>query len=429
MQCIFNGWLTFTRRFFHGLLGSRLEGNFDSQAALVHGVLFISVDRPGYGLSTYRPKRSYLDFVNDVEQLLNYLALPKVLAIGFSSGGPYALACAAKIPERLSGCSVVSSDLPYADLTPDLVKELKGDIKSLNTVFNVAKVPSYCCAALVFAMQPRRNCFLQWVIPTALKVSTRKAYSNPRDFAASMCIGADAGSSCIPHTPLHFFYAHPTVLLSPEHSDLHYALRSTLAFREGQRGGFQAAAQEVRIERRPWGFGLHECKMMNVHVWHGSADQNITEALAKELATQCRGVFHSLPDKGHASAWFLSWKQIINEHVAIKADESRKLAINQAKEAKSVSAAPLVACVPTMAPRLTQFCSLPDSCPSPFISMMRSLFVPAPPPPIPPSAIEIAAAAAAAAGSRSEPNGSRLFSQDHAHQAQEVDVHRKQQQL
>jgi len=131
---------TLSRRYFHGLLGSRLESNFDSQSSLVHGVLFISVDRPGYGLSTYSPKRSYLDFVGDVEQLLNYLALPKVLAIGYSSGGPYALACVARIPERLIGCSVVSSDLPYADLTPELIQELKGDLKSLNTVFNVAKV-------------------------------------------------------------------------------------------------------------------------------------------------------------------------------------------------------------------------------------------------------------------------------------------------
>ena len=93
---------------------------------------------------------------------------------------------------------------------------------------------------------------------------------------------------------------------------------------------------------------------MNVHVWHGSADQNITEALAKELATQCRGTFHPLPDKGHASAWFLCWKQIISEHVPIKADESRKLAVNQAKEAKSVPTALLAACMPTIAPCWTQ---------------------------------------------------------------------------
>ena len=139
-------------RYFHGLLGSRLESNFDSQSSLVHGVLFISVDRPGYGLSTYSPKRGYLDFVQDIEELLNYLALPKVLAIGFSSGGPYALACAARIPERLIGCSVVISDLPYADLSPELVKELKGDLKSLNTVFNVAKVPFCFSLPLLFVV-------------------------------------------------------------------------------------------------------------------------------------------------------------------------------------------------------------------------------------------------------------------------------------
>jgi hypothetical protein len=39
---------------------------------------------------------------------------------------------------------------------------------------------------------------------------------------------------------------------------------------------------------------------------------------------------------GHSSAWFLCWKQIINEHVSIKADESRLEAVKQAREAKSV---------------------------------------------------------------------------------------------
>jgi|LauGreDrversion4_2_1035121.scaffolds.fasta_scaffold513292_2 hypothetical protein len=142
----------------------------------------------------------------------------------------------------------------------------------------------------------------------------------------------------MPFLPIFLSHrSHTSVLLSPEHSDLRFELRSTLSFREGQRGGFQAAAQEVRMERRPWGFGLHECKIMNVHVWHGTADQCLSEALAKELATQCRGSFHSLPDKGHAGAWFLCWKQIINEHVPIKADESRLLAVKQAKEAKSAS--------------------------------------------------------------------------------------------
>lgn len=194
-------------RYFHGLLGSRLESNFDAQASLVHGVLFISVDRPGYGLSTYSPKRSYLDFVLDVEELLNYLALSKVLVIGFSSGGPYALACAARIPERLLGCSVVSSDLPYADLTPELVKELKGDLKSLNTVFNVAKVSQCCCLQLLTSGRFHPHPAVQWVIPTALKVSTRKAYSSAREFAASMCTGADSGSL---FTPARSFSFEPT---------------------------------------------------------------------------------------------------------------------------------------------------------------------------------------------------------------------------
>ena len=155
---------------------------------------------------------------------------------------------------------------------------------------------------------------------------------------------------------------------------------------------------------------------MNVHVWHGSADQCLTEALAKELATQCRGTFHSLPDKGHATAWFLCWKQIINEHVPIKADESRLLAVKQAKEAKSASrdcVAAQLQCYPLSLPVFT----LPDTI-FVSISIERALFVPPLPPAIPPSAIQVAAAAAA-----------------HSHhpsanaKPEDIDVRRKQQQL
>ncbi len=47
-------------------------------------------------------------------QLAQHLGLKKYGVLGMSGGGPYALACAYRIPvETLSGCVVVSGTPPY----------------------------------------------------------------------------------------------------------------------------------------------------------------------------------------------------------------------------------------------------------------------------------------------------------------------------
>lgn len=82
---------------------------------LVEGVLLIAVDRPGYGDSSPPPAAySYSQSAHDLAHLADVLGFRRFAVAGHSSGGPYALAAAAVLPERVLACAAISSDPPYA---------------------------------------------------------------------------------------------------------------------------------------------------------------------------------------------------------------------------------------------------------------------------------------------------------------------------
>ena len=73
----------------------------DEEATEAAGVRLLTIDRPGYGGSAPRPGRTALDCVEDFVELADQLELPPVPVIGWSGGGPYALAMAARLPTRI----------------------------------------------------------------------------------------------------------------------------------------------------------------------------------------------------------------------------------------------------------------------------------------------------------------------------------------
>ncbi len=95
--------------YFHGFPGSRLEARLLHASAARAGVRIIAPDRPGCGLSTYQPRRSLLDWPADVAALADALALSSFGVVGISGGGPYALACAWQLPDRLTSVTLISS--------------------------------------------------------------------------------------------------------------------------------------------------------------------------------------------------------------------------------------------------------------------------------------------------------------------------------
>ena len=97
---------------FHGLPGSRLSWGLLPDDPFPAGLRLIAPDRPGYGKSEPKPGRSLLDWADDVTELANALEIDNFAIVGVSGGGPGALACAWKMPERLTSVGVVASPAP-----------------------------------------------------------------------------------------------------------------------------------------------------------------------------------------------------------------------------------------------------------------------------------------------------------------------------
>ena len=99
--------------FFHGIPASRLGLEWAEDAALEHGVRLLSLDRPGHGLSDRAPGRTLLGWSRDVADFADTAGLSTFAIAGWSGGGPYVLACAMGIPERLTGAAVLSGCGPF----------------------------------------------------------------------------------------------------------------------------------------------------------------------------------------------------------------------------------------------------------------------------------------------------------------------------
>lgn len=94
--------------YFHGHPGSRLGARFLANHAAQADIRLIGIDRPRIRLSTFKAGRHLLEWPNDVVELADTLQIERFAVVGFSDGGPYALACAYKIPQRLTACGIVA---------------------------------------------------------------------------------------------------------------------------------------------------------------------------------------------------------------------------------------------------------------------------------------------------------------------------------
>jgi len=100
----------------HGLPGGCLGL---PQAPPAAGVRLISPGRPGYGGSDPLPGRLIAQFVDDLAQLADALTVDRFAVLGYSMGGPFALACGCLLPERVGAVALVApAGPPPRSLTP-----------------------------------------------------------------------------------------------------------------------------------------------------------------------------------------------------------------------------------------------------------------------------------------------------------------------
>jgi pimeloyl-ACP methyl ester carboxylesterase len=79
------------------------------------GIRTVLYARPGYGRSTPQAGRTVADAAGDTATILDALGADKFLNLGWSGGGPYALACAALLAGRCLATAVIAGPAPYTE--------------------------------------------------------------------------------------------------------------------------------------------------------------------------------------------------------------------------------------------------------------------------------------------------------------------------
>src|SRR5438034_7926661 len=232
--------------YFHGGADSRLEARFLAQPAAQAGIRPIGIDQPGIGRSRFQAGRRLLDWPDDVVELADHLRIDRFAIVGISGGGPYALACAYKIPDRLIACGIVGGEWHNRHV-------------------------------LSFLTQ-----FLPWLVIPPL------GYFFQHE--------ARARKSLLRLTP-HFPETDRTSLALPEVTDL-----LTASFVEAFRQGAKGPAYDGMVVRRPWGFELKEITFPALYLWHGELDTDVPVAMGRAVAERlahCKAIYY--PDEGHIS--------------------------------------------------------------------------------------------------------------------------------
>src|SRR5215469_8300307 len=105
----------------HGTPGARRQIPTEARAyAEEADIRLIGIDRPGIGSSTPYQYENVLAFTDDLRTIADTLGIDKMAVVGLSGGGPYALACAAGLPDRVVDTGVLGGVAPTQG--PDAIR-------------------------------------------------------------------------------------------------------------------------------------------------------------------------------------------------------------------------------------------------------------------------------------------------------------------
>ncbi len=249
--------------FCHGAPGSRLSIFTEmSQAAAKRNLRLIAPDRPGYGLSTFIPSHSLLDWASDAGELLAKLEIQNCKIIGFSMGSMFAFACAYALPKQIERVAIIGSAAPM---------EVEGVLDGLST--------------------SSRELF-------ALARTDTSAFGN---VISSM---AKDGAS--------LFVVMASTMSPPDGAFLNaHSQAFTTDFSATLAGGTHGVINDLVLAANPWGFSPTAIKS-HVDLWVGSEDSNTPPAMTRYMAKVLpdNRVFE-LPGEGHCCL-YIHWEAILD---------------------------------------------------------------------------------------------------------------------
>jgi len=234
-------------------------------AAQRAGLRLVTYSRPGYGRSSPRPTPGDWPVpiaadADDTTDLLDHLGLGEFVTLGWSGGGPRALACAATMPHRclaaVSLAGVAPYDAPGLDwadgMGPENVRDFEAALAGREAYAAIAAEQAEELAAV-----------------TAADIVA--AFGGLVDEVDAAALSDDMGAS---------------VAASFNH-----------AVAQGPGGMIEDTLQIVR----PWGFELADITVP-VAVWQGAHDKMVPFAHGKWLAEAIPGARpHLYDDEGHIS--------------------------------------------------------------------------------------------------------------------------------
>ncbi|MGI8664086.1 MAG: alpha/beta fold hydrolase [Acidimicrobiales bacterium] len=243
---------------FHGTPGGRRQlPVVGRRAADLLGLRVVLVERPGSGASSEHHYRAVVDWADDIGIVADHLGHDRFAVVGLSGGGPYALACGARLADRVACVGVLGSVVP--SVGPDA---------SASGVVPLARTFNPILTAT------------RWPLGTALWAVLR------------------------PLTPL----AHPGYQLyartSPPGDRIVFANPDIEAMfiddlQLAAKHQFRAVVNDAILFGRDWGFRLADVTVP-VRWWHGDADPIVPlegAARAAALLPDCR--LHVRPGESH----------------------------------------------------------------------------------------------------------------------------------
>jgi pimeloyl-ACP methyl ester carboxylesterase len=256
---------------FHGIPGSRREAALIADFLDRDDLCLIGFDRPGYGRSSPRPGAGITDLPGDVAALADHLHLERFIALGFSGGAPFALACAWRIPERIAALGIVSGIGPAGIGSA-------GMHASNRRKFDLARQAPWLARAmlwLAFSRLRRRPGQLPAQLQriwAQMPEPDRQALQDARFAGGILAVTGDA--------------IHKTV---------------------------SGWVHEELLMAAPWGFDLPAVRCSSIHLWHGSQDRNVPLAMGRAVAAAlpgCQAAF--LEEEGHLSLLYNHGREIVD---------------------------------------------------------------------------------------------------------------------
>jgi pimeloyl-ACP methyl ester carboxylesterase len=259
----------------HGTPGSLTRFRVIEEAVHARGLRLVTYSRAGYGTSTRRPGRTVADIAGDVTAVLDHIGAERCVTLGWSGGGPHALASAALLPDRVVAATTIASVGPYgADDLDFLAGMGEGNIEE----FGAALAGEAKIAALL-----------------------GEAAVELRDASAEQVIASM--STLLP--------AEDRAVLVGEAGE---ELAAQIA--EGVRLGPSGWIDDDLAFVKPWGFSVQDIKVP-VFLWQGDRDLMVPFAHGRWLGARIPGaVAHLLPGEGHISVFVNRVGEVLDELAA-----------------------------------------------------------------------------------------------------------------